>query len=108
MDNQYYNNQYQQPMQQIPGMQPQQQGKSKLVAVLLAFFVGTFGVHNFYLGYNQKGIIQVVLTAIGLLTSCIFIGIIPCIAVAVWALVDAIFLLTGKISCDANGVPLVD
>lgn len=98
MDNQYYNNQYQQPMQQ--------QNKSKLVAALLAFFVGTFGIHNFYLGYTKKATWQLVLTIVGLLTSCIFIGIIPIIGVAIWALVDAIYILTGKIACDANGVPL--
>ena len=32
--------------------------KSKLVAGLLAFFAGTMGIHNFYLGYTTKGIIQ--------------------------------------------------
>ena len=33
--------------------------KSKLVAGLLGIFLGGFGVHNFYLGYNKKAIIQV-------------------------------------------------
>jgi len=30
------------------------QNKSKLAAGLLAIFLGTLGVHNFYLGYTKK------------------------------------------------------
>jgi hypothetical protein len=33
-------------------------GKSQLVALLLAFFVGVLGIHRFYLGYTGIGIIQ--------------------------------------------------
>ena len=29
--------------------------KQWMVAVILAFFLGTLGVHNFYLGYTTKG-----------------------------------------------------
>ena len=36
--------------------------KSKLVAALLAFFLGPLGVHDFYLGLNKQGIIKLVLT----------------------------------------------
>jgi len=32
--------------------------KSKIIALLLCFFVGIFGVHNFYLGNNIRGLIQ--------------------------------------------------
>ncbi|MEO5964572.1 MAG: NINE protein [Candidatus Limnocylindrales bacterium] len=35
-------------------------GKSKLVASLLAIFLGSFGVHKFYLGDNTKGIVYLV------------------------------------------------
>lgn len=31
--------------------------KNRMVAVLLAFFVGGFGIHKFYLGQNGAGII---------------------------------------------------
>ena len=68
--------------------------KSKLVAVLLAFFLGGFGIHDFYLGYNKNGIIKIVLTV------CTGFG------GGVWALIDFIRLLTGSISTDANGVEL--
>ena len=36
--------------------------KSKLVAVLLAFFLGGIGIHDFYLGYNKYGVIKIILT----------------------------------------------
>ena len=68
--------------------------KSKLVAVLLAFFLGTIGIHDFYLGYTKYGIIKIVLTC------CTGVG------GAIWALIDFIRLLTGSLDKDANGVPL--
>lgn len=39
---------------------PAPDAKSKLVAGLLAIFLGTFGVHNFYLGYTGKAVTQLV------------------------------------------------
>ena len=74
------------------------QPKNKIVAAVLAFFFGTFGVHNFYLGYTTKGIIQLVLT----LT---FIGL---IVSGIWAFIDFIMLLmrSGDYATDAQGQPL--
>lgn len=45
---------------QVP-QQPQVQskGKSKLVAALLAFFVGWLGIHKFYLGKAGQGILYI-------------------------------------------------
>lgn len=40
--------------------------KSKMAAGLLGIFLGAFGVHNFYLGYTTKAVIQLCLT----LLSC--------------------------------------
>ena len=68
--------------------------KSKLVAVLLAFFIGGIGIHDFYLGYTKNGIIKIVLTC------CTVVG------GSIWALVAFIRLLTGSLNADANGVPL--
>lgn len=39
--------------------------KSKLVAALLAFFFGSIGVHSFYLGQKQKGLIHLALFVLG-------------------------------------------
>ncbi len=76
--------------------------KSKLVAGLLGIFLGTLGIHNFYLGNNQKGLIQVLVSIIGGILTC---GI-ATVAIQIWALVEAIQILTGSINTDANGVPL--
>ena len=72
--------------------------KQWIVAVLLAFFLGTLGIHNFYLGYTTKGIIQLVLT----LT---FIGL---IVSGIWAFIDFIMLImrSGSYATDAQGQPL--
>ena len=68
--------------------------KSKLVAVLLAFFLGGVGVHDFYLGYNKNGIIKIILTV------CTGVG------GGIWGLIDFVRLLTGSLNTDANGVEL--
>jgi len=71
--------------------------KSKIVAGLLALFFGGLGIHNFYLGYIKKAVIQLIL------------GIICCGTVSsVWALVEAIMLFTGYISKDGSGKLISD
>lgn len=81
----------------------QVQRKSKLAAGLLGIFVGAFGIHNFYLGYTDRGIVQLLLGTVGSL-AC---GIGPVVS-AVWGLVEGIQILTGSINTDASGVPLGD
>jgi TM2 domain-containing membrane protein YozV len=58
---------------------PQQTGRSggigsahkdKWVATVLAFFLGMFGIHKFYLGYKNEGIIMLVVSLAGGL--CLF------------------------------------
>lgn len=70
--------------------------KSKLVAGLLGIFLGGWGVHNFYLGYTKKGILQIVLT------------IVTCGIAALWGLIEGILILCGNINTDANGNRLAD
>ena len=36
--------------------------KSRLVYIILAIFLGGFGVHNFYAGYTKNAVIQLLLT----------------------------------------------
>ena len=68
--------------------------KSKLVAVLLAFFLGSIGIHDFYLGYTKYGVIKIILTC------CTGVG------GSIWALIDFIRLLTGSLNKDASGCEL--
>lgn len=103
--------------------------KSKIGAGLFGIFLGIFGAHNFYLGYTKRGILQCVLGAgsillgfvcyiLGVLLSVIYIGLlfVPlgwiCNAVTfgifVWALIEAILILAGKITVDGHGNPIGD
>ena len=73
------------------------QPKSKAVAALLAFFLGTFGIHNFYLGYTGRGLAQLLITVLTLGSGIIVTGI--------WAFIEFILILTGLIK-DKFGRPL--
>ena len=74
--------------------------KSRLVAGLLGVLLGYLGVHNFYLGYTNKAVAQLLICIVG---ACLVVG--PMVAF-IWGLVEGIQILTGSINKDANGVPL--
>ncbi len=74
--------------------------KEKLIAGLLAIFLGEFGIHNFYLGYTKKAIIQLVICILGS-----FLFGLGTLAVWIWAIIEAVQIFQGKIT-DANGNPL--
>ena len=63
--------------------------KEWLPALLLAFFVGCFGVHRFYTGHVGIGVVQLLT-----LGGC-----------GIWALIDFIMIITGAYK-DVNGLPL--
>lgn len=92
--------------------QYQQQGydprKSRTLAGILGILFGCFGVHNFYLGYTSKAVIQLCVSIVGLLLSCFVIGTFIVIGIAIWGLVEGIMILAGSINVDAKGVPLKD
>lgn len=73
--------------------------KNKTVAGILAILLGQLGIHNFYLGYTKKALIQLLVT---LLLSWTFVA--P-MGMWVWAIIEAVQIFQGKID-DANGVPL--
>ena len=77
--------------------------KSKIAAGILGILLGVIRVHNFYLGYTNKAIAQLLLGTVGI----ILCGIGP-IASGIWGLVEGIMILTGSIDQDAKGVPLKD
>ena len=72
--------------------------KQWLVALLLGLFFGGFGVHNFYLGYTNRAIIQLILT----------ITVIGAPVTGVWVLIELIMILmrSGSYGYDAQGQPL--
>lgn len=86
-------NYYQRPPQS--GVSP----RSKIAAGLLALFLGGIGIHQFYLGKTGLGLAMLLLCVL----TCGWGGIIT----GIWALVDAIILLTGS-GKDVEGRPVVD
>lgn len=83
-------------------------GKSRALAGVLGIFFGCFGVHNFYLGYTTKAMIQLVVSIVSILLCCVFIGLFPLLGMIIWSFVESIMILTGNINKDAMGNPLVD
>ncbi len=72
-----------------PGSNPN--AKDRVAYVLLAIFLGNLGIHNFFAGYTNRAIIQLVVT----LVTC-GIGGIP---MWIWAVIEAI-----TVTKDAQGV----
>lgn len=89
---------------------PMAQQKSKMAAGLLGVFLGGWGIHNFYLGFTNKALIQLIVTAVGLVLSFFTCGItaLAMTGMWIWGLVEGIMILTGSINADANGIPLRD
>ena len=76
-------------------------GNSKVVAGISAILLGAIGNHNFYLGYKEKGFIQVAI----FLIAIIFFE--PLVLVNnVWSIVDAVNIFKGKMKT-ATGEELV-
>jgi hypothetical protein len=71
---------------EIPGVFSE---KDWLTAVLLSLFVGVLGIDRFYLGYTGLGIVK----------------LITCGGLGIWALVDLILIVMGRLP-DANNLPL--
>ena len=100
----------QQPMMQGQQMQAYgQQGmmqqvakgsRSKIVTFLLAFFLGYFGVHNFYLGKTGLGIAQLLITVL-----TFGIGVLITVP---WSFIEGILALVSSNFRDGDGLPLSD
>jgi TM2 domain-containing membrane protein YozV len=67
----------------------QKSEKDFVPAVLLCFFLGTFGVHRFYVGKVGTGLLMLVTFG----------------GVGIWTMVDFIMLVTGSFR-DADGLPI--
>lgn len=76
--------------------------KSKMAAGLLGIFLGSLGVHNFYLGYTGKAVAQLLLTIVG------WVIIVGPLASSIWGLIEGIMILCGSINKDGKGNPLAD
>lgn len=112
-----YQQQY--PNQQYPPNQPYPQNqygaagygvsdKTKMMVAILAFFLGTLGIHRFYVGKTGSGIAMAALTIVGYITGFLLgFGFILVSAVGLWVLIDFIMALMGKFT-DKYGRPIVN
>ena len=101
----------------VPGQTPYPQPgayydqKSKLAAGLLGIFLGSLGIHNFYLGHTGKAVGQLVGTIVGYVLLIVVIGIFIIAGISIWALIEGILILSARPGSypwgvDARGVPL--
>ena len=78
--------------------------KSKIVAGILGILLGGLGIHNFYLGFTKKAVIQLLITVLS-------VGFLSWVS-AIWGLVEGIFILISKPGeqwhRDAAGYELTD
>ncbi len=70
-------------------------GKKAWVALLLAWLLGVFGAHRFYVGKTGTAIAMIVI-------SCTFVGL---IVTGIWTIVDMITIICGNFT-DAKGKKL--
>lgn len=86
--------------------------KSKIVAGLLGVFLGTFGVHNFYLGNTSRAVTQLVASIVGLILSIFIVGIFIMAGIEIWAFIEGILIISShqgsKWHLDGKGNELVD
>ena len=86
--------------------------KSKIAGGLLGIFFGAFGVHNFYLGYTSKAVLQLVLSLVGIILTFIVIGIFILFAIEIWGFIEGIMILASSTGSrwhlDASGNELRD
>ncbi len=66
---------------------PAPKQKNGVIYVVLAFFLGTTGLHNFYAGYWGRGLAQLCLTLIAP-----WFLYIPLLFVSVWVLLELLFV----------------
>lgn len=76
--------------------------KSKVAAALLSFFLGTLGIHRFYLGRVGSGAVMLICNVLGWLTAGIIVGFGLIAFVAIWDLIDFIRILCNGL-VDAQG-----
>ena len=75
---------------------------------MLAFFLGGFGAHNFYVGRTGRAIGQVSLCVFSVLTSWLGIGAISAGILWIWVIIEFIMIIAGAggYDRDSNGIPL--
>lgn len=93
--------------------------KSRLATTLLAFFLGVFGAHRFYIRKTRTASVMLLLSIGGCAAMCMWLsesigflagyglltGVVLVIAVRIWAFLDFIVAVTGDMT-DKEGRPI--
>ncbi len=66
----------------------------KILAGVLGIILGAFGVHKFILGYNKEGGILLGITLLGIVLSCVGIGVFVVWITSLIGLIEGIIYLT--------------
>ncbi|GMN10406.1 hypothetical protein MTsPCn9_31280 [Croceitalea sp. MTPC9] len=66
----------------------------KILAGILAIILGSLGVHKFILGYQKEGFILLGVTVVGMVLSCVGIGVFVVWATGLIGLIEGIIYLT--------------
>lgn len=94
-----------------PPQQPQpkpRKPRSRYAAAAFGIVMGSFGVHNFYLGHVGRGIgqIAVALAAYLLVNTFVLPQLAGVLLGGLWGFVEGVLILVGDINTDAYGKPL--
>ena len=76
--------------------------KSKTAAALLAFFLGSLGIHRFYVGKTGSAILMLILGIIGMVAYILGFPYVLSL-LGLWVLIDFIMILIGKFK-DKHGL----
>ncbi|MBR4105898.1 MAG: TM2 domain-containing protein [Alphaproteobacteria bacterium] len=73
-----------------------------IIYIILAFFLGCIGIHNFYVGYWKRGLSQLALSLVSP-----YMMFIPLLFAALWATLEIFFVNRSANGCLLGGNRLV-
>ena len=80
--------------------------KSRLATALLAWFLGTLGLHRFYIGKIGTGLAILILGVVGWATTWILgFGFVFITIAGIWVFIDFVLTVIGEMN-DSQGKPI--
>jgi TM2 domain-containing membrane protein YozV len=80
--------------------------KSRLATALLAWFLGTLGLHRFYIGKIGTGLAILILGVVGWATTWILgFGFVFITIAGIWVFIDFVLTVIGEMK-DSQGKPI--
>lgn len=75
--------------------------RNSTVAGLLALFLGSLGIHDFYAGRYAYGVTKIVLSLVGLFSMFTLVGTLISLAVNIWIIVDMFQIAGNRFGSDS-------